>query len=454
MSALRTLIVLVGLVVGGMLYRATFHQSQRAPSILLPKSPAAQAAAASPAPTPFDPNVRDAEGRSRLALAVQQRDRAQVEHLLAAKADLELADSEGVTPLMFAAVHGDVVLLRLLAQNGARLAAVDAAGRTAAHHAVLAREAAALAFLLETEPSLATPTADGPDLLTMAASSGKAELLQPVLERAPANLPWTDATRHALLLSLQNNQPDLSRLLLAKHAGPPTAVGSSTPLLAWSIATDDTELFRQLLAVGADPNTTLPTPPEKNFLTQVKSDNFRGYAREDQGVTVLMLAAALGKSEYLRALLDAGAERNRQTARYKMLALYFAARTQKPQCVQMLLGRGPSPDQLRVEISLATQRASVIKNGVPILQTAISTGRKGFATPSGQFVVTDKNRDHRSSIYKVPMPFFMRLNCLDFGLHAGVVPNYPASHGCIRLPADVAQKLFSEIPVGTMVTIN
>jgi lipoprotein-anchoring transpeptidase ErfK/SrfK len=101
----------------------------------------------------------------------------------------------------------------------------------------------------------------------------------------------------------------------------------------------------------------------------------------------------------------------------------------------VLLGRGPTRDELRVEISLAAQRATIFKNGVSILNTAVSTGRKGFDTPPGEYVVTDKKRSHRSSIYHVEMPFFMRLNCLDFGLHAGAVPNYPASHGCIRVPA-------------------
>jgi lipoprotein-anchoring transpeptidase ErfK/SrfK len=54
----------------------------------------------------------------------------------------------------------------------------------------------------------------------------------------------------------------------------------------------------------------------------------------------------------------------------------------------------------------------------------------------------------------VEMPYFMRLSCLDFGMHAGVVPNYPASHGCIRLPGDAARKFFSEIPIGTLVTVQ
>jgi lipoprotein-anchoring transpeptidase ErfK/SrfK len=52
------------------------------------------------------------------------------------------------------------------------------------------------------------------------------------------------------------------------------------------------------------------------------------------------------------------------------------------------------------------------------------------------------------------MPYFMRLSCLDFGMHEGVVPNYPASHGCIRLPSEAARKLFAEIPVGTLVTVQ
>ena len=69
-------------------------------------------------------------------------------------------------------------------------------------------------------------------------------------------------------------------------------------------------------------------------------------------------------------------------------------------------------------------------------------------------MITDKNLVHRSTIYKVDMPFFMRLNCKDFGMHEGVVPGYPASHGCIRLPGAMARRLFKEIPIGTLVSIR
>ena len=396
-----------------------------------------------------DPNGPGADGRTPLLIAVQQQDRGLIARLLELGASVDVADHTGLTPVMLAAASGQLDLLRTFLERSQQPGALDHEGRSAAHHAVLAQQPEALELALSAlnEPDTTT-------LLASACETGNLRMIRRVLERAPAGLEWSAGTRRALSIALAERDADSLRLLLGKHAAPPTLEGGTTPLLAHAIAIEDTELFNALLAAGADPNTVVPTPTDKSFVSLVKSENLRSYLRGDDGVTVLMLAAASGQSEYVRALLDAGADRNRQTSRFKMLALYFAARTEKSNVVQMLLGRGPSPDQLRVEISLAMQKASVLKNGVPILQTSVSTGRKGFDTPAGEYVVTDKKRDHVSSIYKVPMPFFMRLNCRDFGLHAGAVPRYPASHGCIRLPADIAQKLFSEIPVGTVVTIN
>jgi hypothetical protein len=241
---------------------------------------------------------------------------------------------------------------------------------------------------------------------------------------------------------------------LSKHPSPPTRDGGLVPLIAYAIASDNGPLFRTLLACGSDPNIVIPKAAEKEFMALLKSKYLRLYIQEETGINLLMLAAGLGKDDYVRALLDAGADRNRATPRERMLPLYFAAWTENWQCVQMLLGGGPMPDRLRVEISLAKQNAIVIKDGITIFTTKVSTGRNGFSTPSGSYVITDKDRDHRSTIYKCAMPYFMRLNCRDFGMHEGVVQPYPASHGCIRLPSDAAKKLFVEIPVGTVVMIN
>jgi lipoprotein-anchoring transpeptidase ErfK/SrfK len=107
-----------------------------------------------------------------------------------------------------------------------------------------------------------------------------------------------------------------------------------------------------------------------------------------------------------------------------------------------------------VEISLSEQTATLFKNGEAVETTTVSTGVEGFATKTGRFIITNKTPDHVSNIYKgAKMPWFMRLNCGDFGLHQGAVTGAPASHGCIRLPASVAKKWYARLPVGTEVGI-
>ncbi len=171
-------------------------------------------------------------------------------------------------------------------------------------------------------------------------------------------------------------------------------------------------------------------------------------------MTTLMLAAGLGRVDAVRALLEKGATRGTGSGKYKMPALLFAARAEDAETMQVLIDGAPKPDALRIQISLGSQRASLIKSGAPVFSTPISSGRDGRSTPTGEFVVTDKDVDHMSTIYKCKMPFFMRLNGRDFGMHEGNLPGYPASHGCIRLPGTSARKLFREVPVGTLVSIT
>ncbi|PYJ01410.1 MAG: hypothetical protein DMF00_05035 [Verrucomicrobia bacterium] len=297
-------------------------------------------------------------------------------------------------------------------------------------------------------------TQDGRDLVGMALDGGNPQIVEIVLERLPVMPQWRSSTRRALTAALQAGNKEQIRLLLGKHSEPPTPEGKNVPFLAYSIAGNNSSLFSTLLACGADPNTVLPARCDKDFLAMLSSKSLRSYIEEDRNLTLIMLAAALGQDDYLRALLDAGAARNRLTSRNKMSALDIAAETGHWRAAQILLGGGPPPDRLRLEISLALQRVALVKNGVPVYRTQCSTGRPGYSTKRGEFVITNKERNHRSTIYHVEMPYFMRLSCFDFGMHAGYVPNYPASHGCIRLPEEAARKFFSEIPVGTLVTVQ
>jgi len=370
-----------------------------------------------------DPNGRDAQGRTPLLIATSQQNWKLARRLIDTGARVDLADEKGFTPLMAAAMHGNLEMFCSLLAHSTKL------------HAQ-------------------TPCTDGRDLLGMALDGGNSDIVRAVTERLPLMPQWTTSTRRALDTALLTKNKDQIRLLLDKHATPPTPERKNVPLLAYSIVNNDAPLFNTLLACGADPNTILPPRCDKDFLRLLPFKSLRDHIEENKNVTVMMLAAGLGREDYLRALLEAGADRNRTTKRDKMIALYIASETGQWRCTQILLGRGPSPEQLRIEVSLASQRAALVKNGVPIFRTECSTGRPGYSTRTGHFVITDKERNHRSTIYKVEMPYFMRLSCLDFGMHAGLVPNYPASHGCIRLPSEAARKFFSEIPVGTLVTVE
>jgi len=399
----------------------------------------------------LDPNARSARGCPLLLAATVQQEWTTVRRLIDAGASVDLADGNGFTPLMAAAALGKIDILREFIGRVFSLEPIDRTGRSALSYAIASRNIEAVNLLLSVMPELGS---HADDLLVTAIASGNAEVLSTITDRLPQMQDWTNGTRQALAAAVAAGDTGLIRLLLKKHASPPTLENRQVPLLAYAIASHDTHLFTMLLNCGADPNTMLPSQYDRDFLG-ILPRKFCNYIEDDRNVTVLMLAAGLGQNEMVQALLAAGADRNRATGRYKMLALYLAAQTGQWRSTQILLGSGPPPDQLHIEISLATQQVTVIKDGVSIFTTVCSTGRGGrYATRAGDYVITDKERNHRSTIYHVDMPYFMRLSCLDFGMHEGVVPNYPASHGCIRLPGDAARKFFAEIPIGTVVSVK
>jgi hypothetical protein len=107
-----------------------------------------------------------------------------------------------------------------------------------------------------------------------------------------------------------------------------------------------------------------------------------------------------------------------------------------------------------VYVDLGRQRATVYRNGVRIGVSTISSGKDGYETPTGVFTILEKDKDHRSRTYdNAPMPYQQRLTWMGVALHAGNLPGYPASHGCIRLPMKFAEKLFTITPMGGTVVI-
>jgi len=115
----------------------------------------------------------------------------------------------------------------------------------------------------------------------------------------------------------------------------------------------------------------------------------------------------------------------------------------------------PSSGSLLLNIDLTKQRLTVYRDGGLMAASAISTGTLGRETPTGVFTILEKKVFHRSSTYdNAPMPYMQRLTTKGIAIHAGDLPGYPASHGCIRLPNEFAKRLYGITSVGTQVMIT
>jgi hypothetical protein len=106
-------------------------------------------------------------------------------------------------------------------------------------------------------------------------------------------------------------------------------------------------------------------------------------------------------------------------------------------------------------VSIGKQQVSVFDADGRLTGAPISSGRVGFPTPTGVFSVVQKKRIHYSNLYEsAPMPNMQRITWSGVAMHAGVLPGYPASHGCIRLPHSFSNKLYGLTQLGTRVIVT
>lgn len=141
-----------------------------------------------------------------------------------------------------------------------------------------------------------------------------------------------------------------------------------------------------------------------------------------------------------------------------------------------------TPDNAIVLVSLSKQRAYLYGGNQLAIDTPISSGKKAGFTPPGNFTIIQKDPNHRSNIYGnfvdsrgrvvrggvsaridsapsgthfegAPMYYFMRLTPEGVGMHIGILPGYPASHGCIRMPAEIAPQIYARVKLGTPVRV-
>jgi hypothetical protein len=223
-----------------------------------------------------------------------------------------------------------------------------------------------------------------------------------------------------------------------------------------AIAGNDRDTLCKMLNEGMDPNAELPVPVPVAYQKRFTDEDLRYYVASEKGFTALMLATALGNHKFVNILLSAGADPWRLTKRHKTYALWLAAKSKNIEIMRSLMGIGPNNESraFRITIKLTEQKAFLWRNGKIVLMTPISSGTRSHPTPRGRYLITNKYRYWKSTLYPAEMPFFLRLSCGDFGLHMGRLPGYPASHGCIRLPERSARKLYASVPIGTLVEIQ
>ena len=381
-------------------------------------------------------------------------------------------------PLALAAERNDAELVSLLIEYGADASLAPTALPAALRH----KNPTVASALLNAGADPNLPDAKGQTPLASALTSGAFDLarlmfrhggqpdefLEPALQHRDVALltalfqyglpaDRTDAAGNPLLVrAAMDNQPELAAFLLQAGADPKKPGKDGLTALHVAAIAKQEPLLRVLLEGGCDPNQPFAHPVKPEVLEKVDDEAFRKWLKRDTGLTPLMLAASRGDTAAISLLIEKGARRGQQSRGWKRYPVVFACDAEHVAAAKLLLGRKPNPEEAehRVTIILSTQRAVLYRNDEPIRSCRVSTGRKGYTTPTGKFVITDMNRHWTSTIYHCAMPFFMRLNCREIGMHAGVCPGYPASHGCIRMPYGDVSYLFSQLKTGDAVTIE
>ena len=395
-----------------------------------------------------DINARSTDGKSAIDIALDRGNAEQFHTLV----KLGATDGEGGWDQRLWAVllEKNHAQLKTLLDAGIKPEKPDGTGRSLLHAALDQKDTKSVELLLQAKAPIGTAyhracELGDYDAVKLFESAG----FPPTLK---AEGPY-DAPLHC---AVRGCNADLVAHLIG-HGAHIHELGreNQTPLVC-AIARTNTDVVKTLLKHKADPNKKLEPSANEHFLAAVSCNGMKWYLRKDRNITPIMLAADTGNIELARALLDAGASTSAWTSVNKTWPLNFASRKNDVAMMRLLLKKDPQKEQRKIVVSISAQRATLFNaEGESIYTTRISSGKKGFATPKGTFVITNKYRQWNSTIYDgASMPCFQRLSCSDFGFHQGVVPGYPASHGCLRVPAGNAQKLFALTELGDRVIIE
>lgn len=429
------------------------------------------------------------DGRTALHIAAESGLMQCMDILLASAADPDVRDDQGATPLWVAAnVSGPVERWRgmnRLLKAGADVNIPGPKKETLLGEVVrrnlrketveLINYGAEVNYSIDGNPTplefaeaggnmdmiaiLLSRGADGTSLLYEALKLGDIELVRMLFESGWLPENWGadgKSSKDGIIAScVRKGQCNLAELILKYGADVQGRGKEGQRPLQMAVAMRDATMVNLLLENGADPNVYFGRPASKGFLKLTEKESMRWFLKNERRVTPLMMAANNGDLSIINALIDYGAKRFVYSGRHHLYPINFASRRADIKAMQIILGQDPENETSHAILDLSDQRVRLYNSKKEVIfNSRVSTGKSGFRTPKGSFVITDKHRSHNSTIYGSSMPYFQRLSSSAFGFHSGNCPGYPASHGCIRMPYSAAKKFFSMTPVGTRVVIQ
>lgn len=415
----------------------------------------------------------DADGESAVVLAIRRGWTDLLPEIVRAGADPHRPDRDGLTPMEKAYREGRQDLVKLLTLLDARPSQGNL--NEELHTAYESRDFGWTRLLLscgakpsdtlvrtaaaEDEPGFLHLflgyTRPPSDVLVSYCQGGGSHIASLLIGHGasinPSGAPFLDTP---FTTAMEHGDDSLAAYLLDRGALPNVRGRHGEPPLHIALVRGQAATVRRLIEHGAPVNNALRSPASESLAKMARGATMRWLLRKDSGVTPLMVAVDSGSVETTRALIEAGARRNVWTRRSSIWPINIAAGHGDVPMMRLLLGKDPYVEERRVLVDLSEQRLWVYgPTGDELLSTRVSTGRSGYRTRTGTFAITNRYRSWTSTIYHSSMPYFQRLSCSDFGFHQGYVPGYPASHGCIRVPAGTASKLFNVTDVGDRVEI-
>lgn len=200
-------------------------------------------------------------------------------------------------------------------------------------------------------------------------------------------------------------------------------------------------------------------------------------------MTKHLAIAILGSAILILAFSAEAQFKPQKTGLQPMRSAVDLIKKQPPLAVNQALLAKVSPEDLHIIVSLPKQRAYLMTGEQIIVDSPISSGKRGHSSPSGSFSVLEKDPNHHSTLYGdfvdssgrivragvsmhidsapsgthfqgAAMKWFMRLTGDGVGMHVGILPGYPASHGCIRMPSDGAKLFYDHVKLGTPVEVQ